>query len=266
MVALAVASVVLAIIYTVYTVQQRSFRRETMIVDAQQNLRSALILVERELRVAGYDRNNTDLFGITAIGLDGDNNGTITFTADIGDAGNADNGVLDTNETFTYAIYDAPTTTAVGNLDLGRTRGTGATELVAEGVEALGFAFAFDADADGRLDFNDPNADGVMTPPAENIYWAVDSDGDNVLDLELDTNKDGEITLADGTAPLPVTVNMDRIRAVKIFLLVRTKSTDFGYHDPRTYVVGLRQITPAAGDHFRRRLLVSTVKLRNMGL
>ena len=142
---------------------------------------------------------NTDLFGITDIRLDAAQNGTLAFTADMGDA-NADNGFLDGNETFTYALYDSATTPAVGNLDLGRTVGTvgvDPTELVAAGIEALGFAFAFDADADGRLDFNDINGNGEMDPPNEGIYWAVDSDGDNDLDLELDTNKDGDVNTAD---------------------------------------------------------------------
>jgi type IV pilus assembly protein PilW len=267
MVALVVGAVVIALMYSIYTVQQRSFRRETMVVDAQQNVRTAFLLIEKELRMVGYDRNNTDLFGITDIRLDAAGNSTLTFTADMGD-GNADNGFLDGNETFTYALYDSATTPAVGNLDLGRTVGTvgvDPTELVAAGIEALGFAFAFDADADGRLDFNDIDGDDIMDPPNEGIYWAVDSDGDNDLDLELDTNKDGEVNTADGTAALPADVAVDRIRAVKIFILSRTKWLDLSYTNNEIYKVG-RQVVAGGGDQYRRRLLVTTVRGRNLGL
>jgi type IV pilus assembly protein PilW len=267
MVALVVGAVVIAITYSVYTVQQRSFRRETMVVDAQQNVRTAFLLIEKELRMVGYDRSNTDLFGITDIRLDAAGNGTLTFTADMGD-GNADNGFLDGNETFTYAIYDSPSTPSVGNLDLGRTVGTvgiDPNELVAAGIEALGFAFAFDADADGRLDFNDIDGDGIMDPPNEGIYWAVDSDGDNDLDLELDTNRDGEVNTADGTAALPAEVAVDRIRAMKVFILARTKGLDLSYTNNEIYKVG-RRVVAGGGDRYRRRLLVTTVRCRNLGL
>jgi type IV pilus assembly protein PilW len=267
MVALVVSSVVVAITYSVYTVQQRSFKRETMVVDAQQNVRTAFLLIEKELRMVGYDRSNTDLFGITDIRLDAAGNGTLTFTADMGD-GNADNGFLDGNETFTYALYDSSTTPVVGNLDLGRTVGTvgiDPTELVAAGIEALGFAFAFDADADGRLDFNDIDGDGIMDPPNEGIYWAVDSDGNNDLDLDLDTNKDGEVNTADGTAALPTAVSIDRIRAMKVFILARTKGMDLSYTNNEIYKVGQRVVS-GNGDQYRRRLLVTTVRCRNLGL
>ena len=266
MVAMVVGAVVIAITYSVYTVQSRSFRRETMVVSTQQNVRTAFILIEKELRMVGYDRSNTDVFGITDIRLDGAQNGTLTFTADMGDA-NADNGFLDGNETFTYALYDSATTPAVGNMDLGRTVGTvgtDPTELVAAGIEALGFAFAFDADADGRLDFNDIDGDDIMDAN-EGIYWAVDSDGDNDLDLELDTNKDGEVNTADGTAALPADVAIDRIRAMKVFILARTKGPDLSYTNNEVYRIG-RRVVAGGGDQFRRRLLVTTVRCRNLGL
>ena len=272
MVAMVVGALVIAIMYAVYTVQQRSFKRETMVVDAQQSVRAAFLLVEKDLRMIGYDRFNTDLFGITDIRLDANNNGTLEFTADMGD-GTMDNGLLDSLDRFRYALYDEASTSSVGNLDLGRTAGTvgvDPTRLVAAGIEALGFAFAFDVDADGRLDFNDIDGDGIMDPPTEGIYWAVDSDGDNDLDLELDTDKNGEINMADGPAPLPADVAVDRIRAMKVFILARTKGMDLGYINKQAYRVGFRVVNPPVdtppGDQYRRRLLVTTVRCRNLGL
>jgi type IV pilus assembly protein PilW len=256
MVALVVGAIVITIIYSIYTMQQRSFKRETMIVRTQQNARSALIFMERDIRMAGYDRLNTDLFSITDIREDADGNGTLTFTADIL---NADNGVLDTGETFTYELYDAGSTSLVGNLDLSRTDDLNGQRLVAAGIEALGFAFAFDSDADGMLD----------TAPAGHVIWAVDSDGDNDLDLNLETNGDGEVNTADGTETLNSIgypdVDVSRIRAIKIFLLARTKGMDLSYSNNENYRVG-RQVVSGNGDQFRRRLLVTTVKCRNMGL
>ena len=268
MVTLALTSVIIAVIYSAYTLQQRTFRRETLVVAAQQNARNALFLMENEIRMAGYDRHNTDLFGITDIRLDAAGFGTLTFTADYGFLTNADNGTVDGDETITYALYDANSTMAVGNFDLGRDDDGGATppDLVAEGIVALGFAFAFDEDEDGQLD----------TSAGGNVIWAVDSDSDNDLDATLDNDDDGDIDADDDVnndnvidttdGALPSEVDIDRIRAIKVFILARTKSPDFGFNDTSTYVVGSRIVDPPAGDRFRRRLLSTTVKCRNIGL
>jgi type IV pilus assembly protein PilW len=139
---------------------------------------------------------------------------------------------------------------------------------LAEGIEAIGFAFAFDNDEDGRIDFNDDDADGVLdAPPAgnEGVYWAVDTDGDNLLDTNLDTTRDGRVDLSDGNSALPFTVDPDRIRAVKIFVLSRTKGPDPKYIDKNSYVIGFRRINNP-GDNYRRQFLELTVKCRNMGL
>jgi type IV pilus assembly protein PilW len=267
-VAMLLGMLVLGVIYSVHNMQQASFRRETMKLASQRNLRSALNLMETEIRMAGYDRQETDIFGITTFNLDADSNGTISFTLDNGTGGGADNGILDADETITYAIFDSPMTTQVGNLDLGRSVGAGAPVLLAEGIEALGFAFAFDNDEDGGIDFNDDDADGELdAPPAgnEGVYWAVDTDGDNLLDTNLDTNQDGRIDLSDGNSALPFTVGPDRIRAVKILVLSRTKGPDPSYVDNNSYVVGFRRVINP-GDNFRRQMLDLTVKCRNLGL
>lgn len=242
MVGLAVTSILLAGIYTTYNIQQRSYKTQTMIVSVQQNIRGALVVMEDEIRMAGYDKSvpNTGLFGLTDITIDGNGNGTLTFTGDFG-LGTADNGVIDTNETFSYSIYDSGSTEAVGNMDLGRNIGAG-RQLLAEGIEALGFAFAYDNDADQQLDTS-----------GGNVLWGIDTDGDNVLD----TNVNG--------GGLPTLVNMDRIRAVRIWLLGRTRGIVRGYRDTNTYVVGNRALGPF-NDGFQRILLTSTIKCRNMGL
>jgi len=63
---------------------------------------------------------------------------------------------------------------------------------------------------------------------------------------------------------LTTNVAMSRIRAVRIWILARTRVPRPGYTDNSTYKVGRRVIT--ASDNFRRRLLTTTVKCRNMGI
>ena len=239
-VALAITSILLIGVYSAYSIQQRSFKTQTMIVNVQQNLRGALSVMEDEIRMAGYDAKTpeTGFFGITDITIDGNGNGTLEFTGDFG-SGTDNNGSLDSNELFSYSIYDSGSTMAVGNLDLGRKVGAGVRRLLAEGIEALGFAFAFDEDEDNQLD----TAGG-------NVLWGYDSNGDNVLDTNI------------AGGGLPVLVDMDRIRVVRIWLLARTRGT-VSNRDTDTYFIATRT-APAFNDYHRRILLESTVKCRNM--
>jgi type IV pilus assembly protein PilW len=120
---------------------------------------------------------------------------------------------------------------------------------VAENIQAVGFAYAFDNDHDRNLDTDDGTIDG-------DIIWAYDSDpGDP--DNRLTTNLATGLPLAD---PVP----LSDIRAVRIWLLARTRAPVQGHFDSRTYTVGNRIITSA--DQYQRSLVSTTVYCRNMGL
>ncbi|MBW1613842.1 MAG: PilW family protein [Deltaproteobacteria bacterium] len=54
------------------------------------------------------------------------------------------------------------------------------------------------------------------------------------------------------------------MRAVEISLLARTANTNRGYIDPNTYSIGDVNYNP--NDAYRRKLLCSIVKTRNIGL
>jgi len=140
----------------------------------------------------------------------------------------------------------------VNNMILQRNDGAGWQDLI-EDVEDLQFVYAFDSEPDRNTDTD-----------ANGIIWAVDSDNDGDLDLQV--NADGS-TAALGT-DIPIAGNQDAclIRAVRVSILVRTAR-----QDPSFPVIGERpQVEDRAGaganDRFRRRLLQSVVKIRNLGL
>ncbi len=54
------------------------------------------------------------------------------------------------------------------------------------------------------------------------------------------------------------------IRAVQFFLLARTNNINRGYTNPNTYTMADQAVTP--NDGYRRKLLTSLVKTRNVGL
>ena len=124
----------------------------------QQNLRGAVYLLLRELRHAGYDPQGSGNFGITDVSVGEDGNGTITFSLDdnLNNTENKSdgNGQVDDRETLSFLLYDYPTASPNGILDLGRKQGA-TRRLVAENIEALGFAYAFDLTGDGFVDGHD---------------------------------------------------------------------------------------------------------------
>ena len=54
LIAMVVASIVMAAIYAVYRSQNEAHRTQQLVVQMQQNMRAALYLLEREIRMAGY--------------------------------------------------------------------------------------------------------------------------------------------------------------------------------------------------------------------
>ncbi len=256
MVAMVLTTIIGAVLYTSFTSQQRIYTTQGQVVEMQQNIRAAMAVLAREIMLAGYDPENTGAFGITDIA-----NNTITFNID-----KDSNGELDDDETITYDLFDSPADTISeqdGILDLGRQEPNNLVDsnfkLVAESINAMAFAYAFDDDGDGVLD-----TIGGQT------VWAIDSDGDGRLDTTLDTSSpadptspDGLITLDDveGGSPLGFTVPMSSIRAVKVWILARTKMTNIKLNTTETFVVGDSHITPA--DDSRHRLLATTILCRN---
>ena len=282
MVAMAVSGIVLMAIYSAYHTQSTIYRTQSVELAMQQNLRGAVYLLESEIRMAGYDMNDTGNFGIIDIrfrniddDLDLNGNSSITFTSDLDDDGIRDmvadsdpvtndiadpGSALPKNERISFCIYDYPATTPDGILDMGRDNGSAGRQLIGESIVALGLAYAFDNDGDGRLDLS----------PNGFVIWAIDSDNDNALDRNLDTNDDGEIDISDNPAGISIGTNVavGSIRAVKVWLLARTKTPLLKHLDNNTYVVGNRRISPTAlgTRNYKHQLLVSTNNCRNLGM
>ena len=277
LVAMAISGVVAGAIFMAFQSQQKSYLVQDQVAEMQQNLRAAMDIMVRDIRMAGYDPTDSQNFGLIDIrprdvannvdvGLTG--NGAITFTVD-----RNENGISESNEAISYSVCDFPIGTGGDGInDLGRNSG-GGRQPSAENIEAMGFAFAFDADGDGDLDTY--NAGGNQA-----VIWAVDSDNDNDLDRNLDTDGDGDIDendcpgaggngLIPGQAlPTPDVAPRD-IRVVRIWILAETRRGDKDFSNANTYVVGHKVISPSTdadinNDNRRMRLLETKVKCRNL--
>jgi hypothetical protein len=164
------------------------------------------------------------------------------------------NSKIDYEERITYRFAGKDDADNDGMADAGaaplhRVEGDHTFAGVAENIQALAFAYAFDNDHDGNLDTDDGTTEG-------NIIWAFDADpadGDSRLTWNLNS----------GLA-LPDPVPLADIRAVRFWILARTKAPVRGHFDSQTYTVGDRIISGA--DRYQRHLTRTTVYCRNMEL
>jgi type IV pilus assembly protein PilW len=280
LIAMVMSAFVIGATYSLFTAQQRAYNNQQAVADIQQNLRAGMYYLTREIHLAGYQRQGaSSIAGIVKAGP-----GVLRFTMDIyngidddGDSqidepdeiGINDDAISSAGEDILYSLTDdangdgiPDTLTAAGTPQpavLSRTDVLGANvaEPLMDNVEAVAFAYAFDNDTDGLVDRD----------PGNNIIWAVDTDNDGWLDTTLDTNNDGVIDINDAAGGQALAssarVNIDRIRMVRIWLLVRSSDSDPSFTDNETYVIGLQRL--AVNDHYRRRLLTATVMCRNMG-
>ncbi len=299
MIAMVIASIVAAAIVMAFDSQEKSQVNQHLVVEMQQEARAALYLMQKDIRMAGYDETwedgNSD--GIDdnrpSDALDNDCDGVIDAPADI-DEGNDITGIVQAgphliqirldedgdgdfcgvNELITYALASGST---MGTIDADGLADTGAMELrrgdqiggnlerLAGSIQTVAFAYAFDDDLgtpDGLVD----------TDAGGNIIWAYDSDADGLLDTQLDSNSDGVVDAADdlngdgmiNDVALAPAVPISQIRAVRIWILARTRAPLRDHQHAETYVVGDKMIT--AADNFERVLLTTTVNCRNLGL
>jgi type IV pilus assembly protein PilW len=256
LIAMTTGIIILVGIYAAFHTQQNIHTREQQTADAVQNVRGAAHFMVREIRSAGMDET-----GLAGAGFITAGRGSVRFTLDSWDGVDVDSGgdgdVLDANEDITYGFLAADDTNADGLADSDAAplyRVTAGNDRLAEDIHAVGFAYAFDDDGDGELDYDDDDGDGVLDAGEE--YWAYDSPA--VAGAALDWDNDTGAALAVGP------VNFDRIKAVRIWLLARTRQPLRGYSGRKIFTVGDKVIDVT--DNFKYRLLTHTVKCRNMGI
>ncbi len=285
LIVLVIFSIVMAAAYSLFNSQQKSHTAQLAIVDMQQDLRAGMSLMERDIRLAGYD----DPIGTKAgAGFTAASASQMGFTMSIFD-GIDDDGdkLVDEWDEAGNAVFDGRDNDGDGTWD-GYSEETwvinkgGTTRAIDQPDETViyGFRAADDGNGDGIADagaaplgrtdgngtFNvlmenvnavafayayDNDNDGFLDRDASgNVIWAVDTDGDNALDTDMAGNA------------INPNVNDNRIRAVQVWVLARAPSPTQGYVNSQTYTVGSNDITP--GDSYLRRLLTTTVLCKNM--
>ncbi len=231
--AIAIAGIVLAAVYGTFMVQNKSFKRQEQIVQLQDNLRSAMTFMTREIRMA---RSNPTSNNDGSIGILEADAGTFHFTMDISggetddndndgdglideadEAAFSDGDVDDANEDITYTLYDPLFDDPVHDTAISRISGaTGTNQALAENIDALNFVYL--------------NGDGnpMVTPVS-----------------------------------IP---QLQDISAVQVTIVAKMDREDPSFTDKTIYRNQQNTVIldkAANPDHFRRRMVSSTIKLRN---
>lgn len=280
LIAMAVSGILMTGVYSAFKTQQDSYLAQEQVAEVQQNMRASMDFITRDLRMAGFDPTESGNFSITDVrsrdldnALDASGNPAITFQVDLNE-----DGALDTNESFSYSLYEYPATIPAdqdGIVDLAREivgSGSG-RQLLGESIIAMGFAYSYVDDNEEIVTDAasvDINGDGAVNADDQVTVWAIDTGIDNNFNINIDTNKDGIIDINDNPAgaALPAAIlptpNIQNIVAVKVWLLAQVRQPDRNFQETRTFVVANQRIAP--NDNNRHRLMEMTVKCRNLGL
>jgi len=137
LVAVFVAGIVMAGVYSAYSSQQRAYTSQEQMAELQQNLRSALYFMAKEIRMAGCNpKGSADDAGFQAIGAN-----SVTFSMDIrGQAATSpyDGDTGDPNESVVYSLTDW---NGDGINDLMRSTPSTGNAPVAENIDAIDFVY-----------------------------------------------------------------------------------------------------------------------------
>ena len=227
LVAMAITAVVMGAVYTLYKTQQESYIAQDQVVEMQQNVRASLYQMARDMRMAGFNPQRASNVGGFVTQLPDDGGGTTT-TNSTNIAFTIDQ---DSNGVIDIDADDEQIAYRLDNAtnELQKFRvSDDSWQTVADNISAVDFVY---------LDLNgaDITASVIANP---NTQYA--------------------------TTSLPF---IDSIRSIEMSIVARTGRIDKSFPGTPKYFnqQGL-EIFDAIGDHYRRRLITTTIFCRNLGL
>jgi type IV pilus assembly protein PilW len=261
LIAMVISSFVMAAIYATYNAQLKSHVTQQIVVEMHQNARAAMFMLERELRMAGYNPLGIDdpatKPSITTAQIN-----AIAFTMDI------TGGETDLVDNDDDGLIDEP----------GETDGD-----TNDAFEQIRYQLSNDSDDDGVADSMNCslqrqywNGAALITNP-DDVDVSMDIDALNFV--YLDEDGDDLIDYSGAFDPPQVPpADLDKIRVVQITIVARAGQNERQglpgkQTDSKVYMNQQDRpgddwdiILPAPNDRYRRIVLTADVKCRNMGL
>ncbi len=149
MITIVVAGIISVAVYAAYTVQQHNYQVQEVVAEMQQNLRAVMLLISRDIRMAGLDPDEKIGLGIITA-----QKGRLSIRMDI----NGDGDVADSNEVVDFGFSETDDSDNDGLPDRGsavslgrQVGGAGGYQPVADNIQAVEFSYILD---DGSVTAN----------------------------------------------------------------------------------------------------------------
>lgn len=298
LVAMVISLVVMGAIYGTFKSQQDSFVIQDQVTAMQQNLRSAMYTMSRDIQMAGYI-TNFDSTTYATIDWDPSLAGNETIRPLIYGRNNDDGSGVnvkpgtdvivivkasnDPTDSRQLAAGDTVTATTLtlSPFDLNLDAAVYRFGVLVRSDLSRAEVFEISSKGAGTLTFTNSLQESYGTGDwvyrADVIIYKIDENANNPSLLRQNLGNDNgfqiiaenmdnlqlQYVLANGTT-VDSPAQWADVRAVQVCLLARTDRINRGYTNTKTYTMGDQAITPY--DGFRRKLLTSLVKTRNVGL
>jgi prepilin-type N-terminal cleavage/methylation domain-containing protein len=299
LVAMTISLVVIAAITYTFKSQQDSYIIQTQVSSMQQNLRAAMYMLTRDIQMAGYYTNfDPDTYTMNWDDLDGDDETirSLIHAIDNRNDGGGGDGIKDGTDLVVIIKAAESRQLAAGETASGNTVPASLRNVDNLVSGKCAMLVKHDLSTADFFQVQDDSGDMTLTISLDNTYsqddwifrvdvivYYVDDDPNHpcLLRKNLGTNETAQVvaenidnlqlqyllnngSLVNDPHNPPTTSGSD-VRAVKVFLLARTANTIRNYTDPNTYNMGNNPI-PNPNDGYRRKLLTSIIKTRNIGL
>jgi len=295
LVAMAISAMAMAAIYTAYNIQQKTFRQQNMISQMQQNARAAMFMLTRDVRMAGFGLASGQISYY-------DGSDTVTINAVTGTNSNPDsiNIIYADSSCTTFITSAMPTPSSELNVDDTSCFAVDDLIVVSDGTNADIIQITTVQPVAKKIQHN-PSSPVNSPSGMSNAYGAgalmyklkwisydigssdsahprlrVDTDGplggssfqpfaENIEDLQIVYifEDEDELNMYDDGTDADDTNDADDIRSVRVSVLARTDTIDINFSGNRP---ALEDHGAGSADKYRRRLLTSTIKIRNLGL
>jgi prepilin-type N-terminal cleavage/methylation domain-containing protein len=148
LVALVICGVAIGAIYRLFIVQTRAYTVQDQVVEVQQNVRSVMEIMLRDLRMTGYDDDSTPTVMITTPIVTPLANNSIAV------------GYEYTGLRYRVDYWTDGSQTLWRQLTINDAVPLGQPEILLQNVDVLNFTYGVDANGDGNMD--DQNGDGII--------------------------------------------------------------------------------------------------------
>ena len=259
MVATTVSTLVLIAIYVVYATQSRSYVAQEHISEMQQNLRAAMYMIGRDLRMAGYDPFSRE--DKLEDGLDNDCDGgdpdesgeligvlvakkdSITVNMSLYDGVDNDNDG-DTDELDEAGLIDIEKASTAG--------------LEPCGIKEIVTYSLFDSDWQARCV-------GRKTGMPENSAFSTEAIAENIDALDFVYLDEDRNVLDDGGGG--VEENRDKIRIVQVTIVAKSRNLERHFEQKQVfYNLQNEVVFDAPQDNYRRLSQSVEIRCRNLGI